>query len=282
MSEAVFPPEIEHVIFLNALALKENGESPINLILVAKRVHSWLMPQIMKTFALSTLPPVQKYPFPWDIHTLHTHGKHVRNLFIWKSDHHTPNLGSLASHLISLCPHITDLVLWSKGSSLSRIELEQISRLEHLTHLSINLSKVPKSAWEKPEFAQAFSRITHLENVADIRSHEDLIIFKHFTSITHLAISGCEQDTLLLLFTRLPTLEVLIVWEVDDHDTLMVVDQFNPHEDDPRIVRVACAVGGELDAWLSEVQKGQGMWGLADQAVGERKKLKEASRKGTN
>ncbi|TFK69598.1 hypothetical protein BDN72DRAFT_897170 [Pluteus cervinus] len=276
MSDAIFPPEIEHVIFLNALALKENGESPINLILVAKRVHSWLIPQIMKTFALTTLPPVQKYPFPWDVHTLHTHGKHVRNLFIWKSDHHTPNLGSLASHLISLCANITDLVLWTKGSSLSGIELEQISRLDHLTHLSINLSKVPKSAWEKPELAQTFSRITHLENVADIETNEDLIVFEHFISITHLAISGCGQDILLLLFTRLPMLEALILWDVDDRDTLMVVDQFNPNEDDPRVVKVACAAGGDVDAWLSEVQKGQGMWGLADQAVRERQKLKAA------
>ncbi len=41
MSGPAFPPEIEYIIFTDALQLKKYDEDTTNLILVAKRCHTW-------------------------------------------------------------------------------------------------------------------------------------------------------------------------------------------------------------------------------------------------
>ncbi|TFK63220.1 hypothetical protein BDN72DRAFT_847833 [Pluteus cervinus] len=273
MPDQVFPPEIEHIIFTDACALKELGESALNLALVARRVHIWLTPKLMETLAIRTIRPAQKYPGSWDITTLSKYGIHTRNLFLWIS---SPHFDSLAEQYSSLCPNITNLVIWLAYPSLPIPQLEQIANLQALTHLSLNLNRVPSSAWDNPKLLRVFNRITHLHNVATISSQWDMALFKHFTSITHVTFQYPSEKRLVpLLLTKLPaSLEVLVILE-GNYTHIDHISIYKSSLDDPRVVNIVCQADKELDEWLLDVQKGQGIWGLADQVVRERKKVQQ-------
>ncbi|TFK69565.1 hypothetical protein BDN72DRAFT_878359 [Pluteus cervinus] len=286
MSDPILPPEIEYTIFMDALAIKGTSESPRNLLLVAKRVHTWLIPKLTETFAIRKFAPPQNYPGPsgWSIDTLITHGIHTRNLFIWTSPYPSSDCyDPLAAKYISLCPNLTNLVLWSAHSmEIPYAQLNEIAHLHSLTHLSINLKKIPSLAWENSELLRLFEKITHLHNVAIIESSKDITLFNHFTSLTHLTFPDLSDETLIPLFlTRLPTLEALIV--LTDHPNhfsrISVRHDCQWSVDDPRIVKIACQsyADKELDEWLLEVQERRGIWGLADRAIRERQKQKGLS-----
>ncbi|TFK69599.1 hypothetical protein BDN72DRAFT_959467 [Pluteus cervinus] len=281
MSDPILPPEIEYTIFMGALAIKGTSESAGNLVLVARRVHMWLIPKIMETFAIRTYPPAQNYPVSWSVDTLVKYGVHTRNLFVWTSPYpSSPSYDPLASKYISLCPNLTNLVLWSAHSmEIPYAQLEEIAHLHSLTHLSINLKKIPSLAWENSTLLRVFEKITHLHNVALIDSSDDITLFNHFTSLTHLTFPYLSDEAFIPLFlTSLPTLEALIVLEnhYNGVDSMSVRHDCPLSVDDPRIVKIACQSQAEkeLDEWLLQVQEGQGIWGLADQAIREGQKQK--------
>ncbi|TFK65786.1 hypothetical protein BDN72DRAFT_845168 [Pluteus cervinus] len=277
MSDPVFPPEIEYVIFMGAFSIKEIGESAVNLVLVARRVHLWLIPKLTETFATRTFRPAQKYPASWDVDILSKYGIHTKHLFIWISPlPSSPYYDPLAAEYISLCPNLTDLVLWSAHSTdISSDQLDQLAHLQALTHLSINLKRIPSSAWENPELVRLFKKITHLHSVAHFSCKEDIDMFERFTSITHLTFYPNNESLVALLLTKLPaSLEVLVILEGHYAD-IDRISTDKPSVGDSRVINIACQADKQLDEWLLDVQKGQGIWGLADQAVRERKKIQE-------
>ncbi|TFK59534.1 hypothetical protein BDN72DRAFT_883935 [Pluteus cervinus] len=138
---------------------------------------------------------------------------------------------------------------------LSSDLLDHIARLRALTHLSINLKKLFSSAWETPELIQLFERIriTHLHNVAIIRSEVDITMFEYFTSITHLTFPYPSNENLIpLLLTKLPTVEVLVILDGNyaDVDGISV---YKSSVDDSRVVNIACQDDKEVDEWLLDV-----------------------------
>ncbi|TFK63810.1 hypothetical protein BDN72DRAFT_963657 [Pluteus cervinus] len=279
MSDQIFPAEIEYMIFMDALAIKGISESAVNLILVAKRIHMWLIPKLTETFAIRTFPPAQNYPTSWDVNiaTLTKYGIHTRNLFIWispfpSSPYHDP----LAAEYISLCPNLTNLVLWSAHSmDLPTPQLDAIANLQALTHLSLNLKKISSSDWENPKLIRVLNRITHLHSVMIIASEQDITMFKHFTSVTHFVFPyPSDEDLVPRIWETLPTVEVLILLDYTNVDHISVRHDSQASMDDPKTVRIACRSDNELDEWLLDVQKGRGFWGIADQAVRERRKQK--------
>ncbi|TFK65777.1 hypothetical protein BDN72DRAFT_845157 [Pluteus cervinus] len=263
MPDPTFPPEIEYIIFTTALELNNGGSSARNLILVAKRVHEWLIPKIMRTLAMQAVSPPQRYPFRWDINTLQQYGRHTRNLFIWTPIGHNED----AHQYLCLCSNVKNLLLWSQDG-LNHPQLEALSRLS-LTHLSTDLTHISEPS---PDLVHLFSKITHLDSLSAIHL-EPSIKVETFTSLTHLAIPYLDGNASTPLFEKVPTLQVLLLLE---HGAVMgLIEGFDPKVDDPRIVRVTYRFNYEVGDWLLDVEEGRGMWGLADQAVRERKKLKE-------
>ncbi|TFK65780.1 hypothetical protein BDN72DRAFT_845160 [Pluteus cervinus] len=268
MSSPRLPPEIEYIIFTDSLSLKD-GESALNLLSVAKRVHTWLMPEMVRTVAIRTEPRHQSHPTRFNINILQTYGVHTRNLFLWLSSRH--NQGFTPDQYLSWCPNITNLLLWT---DIDEAQLKLLGNLP-LTHLSIDLDDVPNRT---PELTRVFSKITHLETLSAIHSDSDRDKLKDFSSLTHLAIPNeSNWDILPTFFTNFPTLQVLIYLDGGSGDPMGLVDGFDPNLDDPRVVKLACKPGNEIKEWLLDIQTVEGMWDLAAKAVLERKKLKEAA-----
>ncbi|TFK65778.1 hypothetical protein BDN72DRAFT_962276 [Pluteus cervinus] len=265
MSDPIFPREIESVIFTDALVLNDGGESARKLILVAKRVYYWLIPKIMQTIAVRTMAPSRSYPFRLDLNTFREHGTHTKQFFIWLWDGHQLTADEYLAH----CPNITDLVLWTT-TGFKHSVLDVMSHLP-LTHLSINLGYVDETT---PALISLFSRVTHLDCLTTLTSETYEAKVKYFTSLTHLAIPvGGGQMKIQTLFEKFLKLRVLVVF--GSGKTMGLTGSFDPKQDDPRIVRMTFQPDLEVDEWLLDVEEGRGVWGLADEAVQERKKLKE-------
>ncbi|TFK69580.1 hypothetical protein BDN72DRAFT_959455 [Pluteus cervinus] len=266
MADPIFPPEIEQVIFTDALGLKHDGESPLDLLLVARRVHTWLMEVLIKTiaFTLRRGTPARKYPFRWEINTLERYGMHTRHFFYWEGGTHPDRIEP--ARYFALCPNITNLVLWI-GRGLNQADIESFSHLP-LTHLSINVYGLPKAT---PKLIQFYSRITHLENVSGFSSSgggSDSTTLRYFTSLTHVAIPDEDEN----LFGCIPTLQVLVVSRVGTTG----LEIGGSGTDDPRVVEVTYGPNSQVEEWLLDVQEGRGMWGSADNVVRERLKRKTA------
>ncbi|TFK65764.1 hypothetical protein BDN72DRAFT_880721 [Pluteus cervinus] len=267
MTDPVFPREIENTIFTYALALKAKDESALDLMLVAQRFHTWLFPELIRTVVVQ--PNRGGYPSRWDISTIEKYGIHVRNLFLWTRGSPSP------TRFLAHCPNVTNLLLWTDEKDFP---IDQLGQLR-LTHLSVELSIIPHMT---PEVTELFHKITHLEEIGRLTSERDLERLKELTSITHLAIPAkSRQDLLPRLFGHHPTLEVLIVLDDDGplDEPLHVDAAFDSRVDDPKIVRMFFELERLVEDWLLEVEMGQGIWGIADNAVQERKELRDAVRR---
>ncbi|TFK60361.1 hypothetical protein BDN72DRAFT_850573 [Pluteus cervinus] len=255
-TDPTFPPEIEYLIFTSAVERRDLRPFPINLVLVAKRVHQWLIPIIYRTISLNA---GQEYPIRWNPETLEKYGKHVRHLFVW-----TPspkfNGRSLALPL-SLCPNITNLIWWAPTH---KAEVKAMSHLP-LTYLSIELNNVKQT----PEIIKTFSRITHLDNIGTFT--DNIIILDHFTALTHISYLRGHPAKIPLFFERVPKLQVLIYHTCKLHLARPMVGDFQPENDDVRLVQMTRGIGGGFEDLLADLIDGQGMWGLAEAAVETRK-----------
>ncbi|TFK65019.1 hypothetical protein BDN72DRAFT_962816 [Pluteus cervinus] len=260
LTDPTFPPEIEHVIFTSAVEHQDLRPFPINLILVAKRVHQWLIPILYRTISLHA---DQEYPILWGPETLEKHGKYARNLFLWtpssEFDGISPDLP------LSLCPNVTNLFWWAPTH---KAEVKAISQLP-LTCLSVELNNIEQT----PDIIKTFSRITHLDNIGIFT--DNIITLDHFTSLTHLSAQEDEPAQISLLFDRVPKLQVLICYRCERSLTRPVVEDFDPDNDDPRLVRMAYGVGACFEDWFADIIYSRGIWGLAEAAIETRKKERE-------
>ncbi|TFK65774.1 hypothetical protein BDN72DRAFT_179861 [Pluteus cervinus] len=156
--------------------------------------------------------------------------------------------------------------------------MDVISHL-HLSHLSINFDVLSREP--TPSLIGAFSKVTHLDWLGQFNIQGPIA---HFTSLTHLALSYYDMtdEILQILFGRFPKLEVVIsldVWTL--HQGSVTVEKgFNPDMDDPRVVKMSCPFKSGVEDWMQDVRHGSGMWGLADDAVIERRRERERRRTG--
>ncbi|TFK65765.1 hypothetical protein BDN72DRAFT_845146 [Pluteus cervinus] len=140
--------------------------------------------------------------------------------------------------------------------------VDEISRLP-LTHLSVNVREIKLT----PVLINTLSKITHLDNLA---MFNDLTILDHFTSLTHLSFLFA-RDTASEIFERFPKLKVLIYYDCFDYITKPVVRPFSPDKDPPGFVRMARGTRGGFEDWLADITDGEGIWGLAEEAIEKRK-----------
>ncbi|TFK65771.1 hypothetical protein BDN72DRAFT_845152 [Pluteus cervinus] len=158
--------------------------------------------------------------------------------------------------------------------------MNAISRLR-LTHLSINLYVTP-SLTSTPGLIESFSKITHLQCHGLIDSDLGHII--HFTSLTHLAISRSNiayQPILPVLFSQFPKLRAVVSLDLsssyDGGVSPVVEESSDLHSDDLRVVRITARLESSVEAWLGDIRYGQGIWGLADEAITRRRREREGA-----
>ncbi|TFK59537.1 hypothetical protein BDN72DRAFT_596808 [Pluteus cervinus] len=156
--------------------------------------------------------------------------------------------------------------------------MNAISRLR-LTYLSINLHAIRNLT---PGLIESFSTITHLDCRGLVNSDLGHII--HFTSLTHLAIARfnlADRAILRALFDRCPKLQAVISLDLSssyDGGVLSVVEESSDlPSGDIRVVRIMVHLESSVEAWLGDIKYGQGIWGLADEAITRRRREREGA-----
>ncbi|TFK69595.1 hypothetical protein BDN72DRAFT_840190 [Pluteus cervinus] len=245
----IFPPEIEHKVFVAAFEGDQEMTNIGTLLLVSKRVYEWLLPlvyKIVSTYGSSEWPPMTL-----PIKNLSRFGKYVRHLLLDFSD------ASTSTIYFTYCPNVVNLCLiaWD-GTGIPTLSCLRP------TELGVDLNILPKV----PEIIPLCTNVTHLDCAYD--EWKGFIgpskSFSYFPNLTHLMVCSPDsfQDRKQLveqIFQQLQKLQVFIVAHYPDSDLpelkMVEPDYIYP---DPRIVHLSLqfplhwktAAQGVLSPWL--------------------------------
>ncbi|TFK62859.1 hypothetical protein BDN72DRAFT_964291 [Pluteus cervinus] len=220
MAALTLPSELEYEIF--ALAYQNEESHPVNLLLVAKRVHDWLIPRIYEVVLFRTY--VTRPRSASSPSTLKMCGHHTRHLLFRIS---TPPISTI--ELLSYCPNVENIAVWS-GYTQSR---DLISGPEtpltslRLKRLSIHVAALAELDQETRGGAESdtntgtqiqkhievfLSTITHLDIASRVCSKQELSALSYCPSLTHLCLfETLPLETLRWVFDVCAKLEV-VVW----------------------------------------------------------------------
>ncbi|TFK64398.1 hypothetical protein BDN72DRAFT_846640 [Pluteus cervinus] len=251
--QPVFPPEIEEIIF--SLSAQSSVDQNRNLILVAKRVYQWLLPQLYKVAILNHgIPPARP---KYSRQLLDKHGQHVRHLLYWD-----PESFDAPDICISLCPNVVDLALWGltvrndSGTLIHQI----LAIRQRLTRLSFDVDLFHSGVTKLPDSTLvSFISVTHLELIGSEIALKPEKIKEYFPSVTHLAVNGARTffaDGILDCWKD--QLKVLILYLEIDQDYVA---------NDPRIA-VMLQDYEFVHHWNEATKDGQSnVWRRAEEAV---------------
>ncbi|TFK69601.1 hypothetical protein BDN72DRAFT_959469 [Pluteus cervinus] len=245
----IFPPEIEHKIFVAAFDGDQEMSNIGPLLLVSKRVYEWLLPLVYEI--VSTYPGSFKWPpMTLPIKNLPRFGKYVRHLLL-----DFTQVGTSAIYFTD-CPNVVDLCLvgWD-GTGLPTLPCLRP------TELSVNLDEFPKV----PEIIPFCTNVTHLDCAYDEWKHfiGPSNWFSYFPNLTHLMVRGDslqdQREHVDLVFQQLQNLQVFILCHYPNSDLpgLKMVESDYVYPD-PRIVHLSLrfplhwktAAQGILSPWL--------------------------------
>ncbi|TFK67181.1 hypothetical protein BDN72DRAFT_961233 [Pluteus cervinus] len=297
-SAITLPLELEYEIFM--FALRDEVTNPGTLLLVAKRVQSWLIPHVYLTVIIH---PSRIYPPDMSLDAIKHHGHHTRHLFIQYEPEDADQIIELLPHF----PNVSNLALWHEEIGE---EIENILNLANVTSLSIDLVQFKEVDLEKddseilaeyeddPELQQRlvnvkrkgltfFSRVTHLVISGEVEYAEDMAALKYFTSLTHLGIPVVNAEALADVIQTCPRLELVAFLggreeEEKDicyfhEDVLGVV-----HDVDIELEEIEAQVEGltgklvlvlsrqYLAGWEKGARGGEGIWAVAERGVREK------------
>ncbi|TFK67166.1 hypothetical protein BDN72DRAFT_843413, partial [Pluteus cervinus] len=281
----IFPPELEYEIF--TLAFHHEIEDPIHLVLIARRVHDWLIPKIYRVVVFRNM---RTYPRNISVPTLQIYGHHTRHLIISSG---TP----IVTRTLSCCPNLESLALWTgswsdhlgleshnvlttlrlKGLSIHLGELERFD-LENKNRLSLDVDE-GEEAEIKRNIKQFLSTITHLDICTKVRRLSEMSSLKYCTSLTHICLFDSFPPLLLRsIFDVCNKLEVLICLisrSTEDEDFVVAVkanerlrNRVNTgseglsQDEIDRIVFVRCNSYGR--DWENGARGEEDMWVLAE------------------
>ncbi|TFK65022.1 hypothetical protein BDN72DRAFT_846102 [Pluteus cervinus] len=206
MQDPRFPPELEYKVFLTAF--HRNFNDLQSLLLVAKRVHDWLLP---KAFEVVILSRSRMFPVYFDLEKFRKYGRLVRALCI---GFRAGEDETLAMEYLSLCPNLTNLVLILQGCPT---RLSDTLAVLPLTRLYID-GRALVSNPPSPHLPQVFSNITHLRVLHSIlpleTSNGDSVSLPTlFPRLTHVAFSRHQyRDQLRDALQGCVNLKVIILW----------------------------------------------------------------------
>ncbi|TFK69494.1 hypothetical protein BDN72DRAFT_840346 [Pluteus cervinus] len=266
------PPEIEEIIF--SLAVQDDWTSAKSLILVAKRVHHWLIPQIYKVAIFHESRPERPTP-KFDSRSLITHGKHVRHAMFHNGTTRLTLLHNRPGECLAWCPNAIDVALWISDECYDKVLIEQLLRLP-LMRLSLNLGCLQNTVRQYPEISAPihFPSVTQLEliNPGNLISPHQLK--EMFPALTHLALNASGHNLISM------TKDVLTLWKdqlkvllwyrgesASEYPTLAYPEDDNPlPSDDPRLVVIRYG-RGYVGSWYEGTRGGLSIWRVAEEAI---------------
>ncbi|TFK67151.1 hypothetical protein BDN72DRAFT_899179 [Pluteus cervinus] len=239
-----FPPELEHEVFL--CALEREVTEPVNLLLVAKYVHDWLIPHIYRTLVIQ----LRVYPPNSTPTTLKAQGHRTQHLLI------------KITHLSTDLAQFMQLTVYS--------DLQDDPDDADLDY------EIPRDA------ITFFSRITHLQITTPIRNVEvEVHLLRYLKSLTHLCVPLSVTSVVIQdLVDMSKTVEVVVLLTVPERtyfeqDVIEVASEVGVKTDlvesvRERIVLIVC--WQPVVSWENGVRGGEDMWTLADRVIKERRR----------
>ncbi|TFK71471.1 hypothetical protein BDN72DRAFT_958035 [Pluteus cervinus] len=269
--QQVFPPEIEETIF--SLAVQTDWANATNLILVAKRIHQWLIPQIYKVAIFYDSRSEDRPTF--SSRALIRHGEHVRHILFYTG---SSALVHQPEECLAWCPNLLNVALWIVPSDLYDSNLvNQLLRVR-LTHLSFDFSCFRVAFERNPEILLpiSFPSVTHLElvNTQSFVSPQELD--EYFPAVTHLALNAAvdllasiTNDILELWTDRIRVL----IWYVgvsyqQQAPSVLSKSDYPDSSSDPRHVVIEYG-RGFVGTWYEGANGRLGIWKLAEEAIAD-------------
>ncbi|PPR03242.1 hypothetical protein CVT24_012723 [Panaeolus cyanescens] len=267
VSKPVLPRELERMIFemaFNNEALQTNW----NLVLVAKRVRTWLRPLIYATFILSTnrkvFPNMHTGTCPAFINTEEIY-HFAHHLIANNSSTITPDA---LSELLDKCPNLTNLACW--GDIIPQLIWPSLSKLTHLQRLS--LANVDHLSFTQLVSAAFSSRLTHLELMRPEKDCQPEFLTS-LSSLTHFAIyfpwvgPEIDYERLGAVIAACPSVRVFVLCSSYEDIAAGAQDLYAAER---RMVLVDKSLS-DLDHWLCGARGGNDSWAYAEQVVMMRK-----------
>ncbi|TFK59725.1 hypothetical protein BDN72DRAFT_965958 [Pluteus cervinus] len=270
--QAVFPHEIEEIIF--SFAVQTDWPSAKNLILVAKRVYQWLIPQIYEVVVFHR----NRYPLDRprsDSRNLVHHGKYVHHIMLYNGDPSETRLYNRPGVCLTWCPNAYDVALWLTPDQYDKTLVDQLLG-RHLTHLSFSFNDFKSAAARYPGISPSISflYVTHLELINTTPLDDLKELKEYFPALTHLAVKIGSGDQISrspdILRTWNDQMQVLS-WNIGQRmlgPTPVVLERSNYRiqADDPRIVILAYSREC-VDAWYEDAAGGLGLWRVAEETI---------------
>ncbi|TFK63099.1 hypothetical protein BDN72DRAFT_902689 [Pluteus cervinus] len=238
LPDPILPLELERVIFVLTLQVQNEPAHPVNLLLVAKRVHEWLIPVLYKTIVRHSS---RTYPLNVNASSpslaITTYGRYTQNLLM----EYKAGEDDEVANTLHYCPQIRRLALWGGVSLIGATR--NMLKLNSVTELSVNVpqlnipfidwdhSKIDPKGTAHPEYVEQveefqikyrdfLSKITHLDisgHFDDVTKVEDMgPALKHLKDLTHLCVPDLKGFTRLIkeVVKKCPKVGV-IVWIVN-------------------------------------------------------------------
>ncbi|TFK73864.1 hypothetical protein BDN72DRAFT_956199 [Pluteus cervinus] len=247
------PPELEKEIFTLSFSESLHQKiNPGNLFLVSKRVFDWLMPLYWDVVMAHTA--ADGWPPTFSEQTLQLYGHHVHHFHTWESSF---------VKLLTLCPNISDLAIWT---SISEQDVDYIIKLP-ITRLSIFIDDI---RWGNADLHEFCSKVTHLDisNRMDWATNK---IIPHFPALTHLATFSAwvAGENIQSWFMHGSPLEAVILISSGSGDGLHLREA-EDDDLDPRVVRVGFGRTYKVD-WVEGAHGRMDMWEFADEVIKNRR-----------
>ncbi|TFK64396.1 hypothetical protein BDN72DRAFT_861405 [Pluteus cervinus] len=275
-AETRLPPEIEYEIF--ALAFHRNQEDKIQLLRVAKRVLTWLLPFVYESVIMND------YRYPPKA-ALERYGHHIKNLLV--VSFMQPKIP--ANTILACCPNVRNLAFWNEVRLTERVfDLTQLTHLftRSLTFFKPYHSSLPEFQSDPPPHRVPraktqifFSTITHLALYDRFNLSTDPgtpaftfgQILRAFTSLTHLLVYNyTSYHELQLALGLCPSIKVLICLDctcTDPNETFVLPPYESPKGDDWKVVMMD---GYFTRDWKRGILGEKDMWKLADEVIARR------------
>ncbi|TFK63917.1 hypothetical protein BDN72DRAFT_847161 [Pluteus cervinus] len=273
------PPELEQVIF--EYAFLYDREHPLNLLLISKRVHDWIIPLVYDVLLIGSIP----------LQSLSRHGHHVRHLLLIHDDISIVQILQCCKNVINLgmwtVPYAPEWIFEALKLSLTRMAGCMTLPLHNgRTPLQLCMTTTPQSELSPgyqplcTPYCSWTSTITHLEIPVTSNYWPNYEPLSQFAVLTHLSLSYTTEIQLLeQIFNICSQLEV-VVWEHPKRLTGMGImgvptPSVSLHGDDGLVegvddLRVVAVDRSAIMDWIVGARGGMDVWRLAEEEVKRR------------
>ncbi|TFK73050.1 hypothetical protein BDN72DRAFT_835377 [Pluteus cervinus] len=275
--EPKFPPELEESIF--SFALHADWQNSVKLILVAKRVYYWLLPQIYEVVVFHSHRVENGRRPRCSSRNLVQYGKNARYIMFYNSQGpDRTGLHDTLTDCLSWCPNLIDVALWVKDELYEEVLVNQLLSLRQMTHLSWDFSAfqlgLAKFGYKPP---RTFTNVTHLELIGSYKVVNPYKVQEYFPSLTHIAFTARGQTPIEALREVLNCFKdqiEVVIWYLGDSDDHPMPTVFPTsswiRSDDPRIV--VLDYGHDfVDTWYEGTRNGPSLWKVAEDTVKARR-----------